>query len=81
MEVGALVVLKSNLELGERSFLLLVSLKRLDTGVVLPDETLEFGGSVSQLGGSLREDLVRVRLMHVIGLSLAPLIELVSLNE
>ena len=81
LEVSALIVLQSDLELSERSFLLLVSLERLDASVVLPDESLELGRSIGQLRGSLRENLVRVRLVHVIGLSLASLIKLVPLNE
>lgn len=49
LEVSALVVLKCDLKLSEGSFLLLVSLKRLDTSVVLPDETLELSRSVGKL--------------------------------
>ena len=67
--------------MSKRSFLLLVGLKWLDTGVILPDEALELSRSISQLGGSLGKDLVGVRLVHVIGLGLASLAKLVSLNE
>ena len=81
MEVSALVVLQGDLELGEGSLFLLVSLEWLDASVVLPDETLELSGSIGQLGGSLGKDLVGVRLVHVIGLGLASLAKLVSLNE
>ena len=81
LEVSALVVLQGNFELGQGSFLLLVSLKWLDASVVLPDEALELSRSIGQLGGSLGKDLVGVRLVHVIGLGLASLAKLVSLNE
>ena len=81
LEVSALVVLQGNFELGQGSFLLLVSLKWLDASIVLPNEALELSGSIGQLGGSLGKDLVGVRLVHVIGLGLASLAKLVSLNE
>lgn len=81
LEVSALVVLKGNLKLSERSFLLLIGLKRLDASIILPDETLELSGSVSQLRGSLRKDLVRVGLVHIVSLGLASLVKLVSLYE
>lgn len=81
LEVSALVVLKGNFELGKGSFLLLVSLKWLDAGIVLPDESLKLSRSIGQLGGSLGKDLVGVRLVHVIGLGLASLAKLISLYE
>ena len=56
-------------------------LELLEARIVLPDEALELRGTVRQLAAGLREDLVRLRLVHVVGLALAALVELVSLNE
>ena len=81
LEVSAFVVLQLDLKLGQRSFLLLIGLKRLDASVILPDETLELSRSISQLRGSLREDLVGIRLVHIVSLGLASLVKLVSLIE
>jgi len=47
------------------------ALKRLDTGVVLPDESLQLRRAVSQLGRSFRENFLGVRLVHVVGLGFA----------
>ena len=55
MEVGALVFLETKFDLDKA---LGVDLQRLNTGVVLPDEALQLGGSVCQFRGSLGEDLV-----------------------
>lgn len=49
LEVSTLVILQLDLKLGQRSFLLLIGLKRLDASVILPDETLELSRSISQL--------------------------------
>jgi hypothetical protein len=78
LEVGALVLLELELDLDEA---LRVDLQGLDAGVVLPDEALQLGRAVRQLGRGLREDLVRVRLVHVVGLGSAPLAQLVPLHE
>ena len=78
LEVGALVLLELELDLDEA---LRVDLQGLDAGVVLPDEALQLGRAVRQLGRGLREDLVRVRLVHVVRLGPAPLAQLVPLHE
>lgn len=57
------------------------SLQGLDAGVVLPDETLKLGRTISQLRGGFREDLVALGLGHVVGFRLAPLAQLVSLDK
>jgi len=58
-----------------------VSLEWLDASVILPYETLKLGWSISQLRGGLRQDFVRVRLVHIIGHSLASLVVLISLDK
>lgn len=47
----------------------------------MPDETLQLGRSIGQLTGGSAEDLVGLRLVHVVGLTLAPLVQLVPLYE
>ena len=79
LEVGALVFFYFGLKLNKSNTCFLV--ERLDASVVLPDEALEFGRAVSQLRGSLRQDLVGVRLVHVVSHSLASLVLLVSSHE
>lgn len=49
LEVSALIILQLDLKLGQRSFLLLIGLKRLDASVILPDESLKLSRSISQL--------------------------------
>jgi hypothetical protein len=51
LEEGALVVLDLGIEL---SLVLRVNVEGLDASVILPDETLELGRAVRQLGGGLR---------------------------
>jgi len=46
-------------------------LERLNTSIVLPNESLELGWSVSKLWRSFRKDLVWVWFVHVISLSSA----------
>lgn len=79
LEVGALIFFNFWLKLNKSNTCFLV--ERLDASVVLPDEALEFGRAVSQLRGSLRQDLVRVRLVHVVSHSLTSLVLLVSGHE
>ena len=79
LEEGALVLLDLGVELSSLNSLLLV--QRLDAGVVLPDEALKLGRSVSELRGSLGEDLVRLGLVHVVRHGLATGVLLVSADE
>ena len=67
--------------MNEARLLLGNSLQRLDAGVVLPDETLELGGAVGELGRGLGENLVALGLGHVVGFRLAPLVQLVPLDK
>lgn len=78
LKVCALVLLEAQLDLNEA---LRVDFQWLDAGVVLPDEALQLSRAVGELGGRLREDLVRVRLVHVVSLGPAPLGQLVPLHE
>lgn len=75
LEESALVVLDLGIEL---SRVLGINVEGLDASVVLPDEALELGRTVSQLGRSLREDLVGLGLVHVVSHGLAALMRLVS---
>lgn len=79
LEESAFVVFQVDLEL--LWVRLLSTLQRLDASVVLPYETLELGRSISKLGGGLRQDLVGVRLVHVVSHCLTPLVSLIPLNE
>ena len=78
LEESALVMLDLGIEL---SLILGFNVERLDASVILPDEALKLSRTVGQLGGSLREDLVGVRLVHIVGHGLAALMRLVSGNE
>lgn len=78
LEVCALVLFEAQLDLDEA---LRIHLQWLDASVVLPDEALELCRAVGELGRGLRENLVRVGLVHVVGLGSAPLAQLVSLHE
>jgi len=49
LEVGALVLFQVELKLDETRLDIAVGLQRLDTCVVLPDETLKLGRAISQL--------------------------------
>ena len=57
------------------------TLEWLNTGIILPDETLKFGRTISQFGRGLGENLVRVGFMHIVSHCLASLVHLISLNE
>lgn len=59
----------------------LITVEWVDASVVLPDETLELCWTVSQLRRGLWEDLLRIRIVHVIGLSLASLVHLISFDK
>lgn len=78
LEESTLVVLDRSIEL---SLILRLNVERLDASVILPDEALKLSRAVGQLGGGLREDLVGVRLVHVVGHGLAALVRLISLDE
>ena len=79
MEVSALLILELKFELYQAGRL--GGFQGLDAGVVLPDESLELGRTIRQLGAGLRKDFIGVRLVHVVSLCVAPSVELVSLYE
>jgi len=79
LEEGALVLLDLGVELSGLNSLLLA--QRLNAGVVLPDEALKLGRSVSELRGSLGKDLVGLGLVHVVRHGLAAGVLLVSADE
>jgi len=56
-------------------------LEWLNTGVILPDETLQLRWTICELGRCLAENLIAIRLVHIVSLGLAPLCSLVSLDE
>jgi len=76
LEEGALVLLQLGLKLRGGNAGLLV--QGLDASVVLPDEALQLGGTVRELGRGLAEDLVGGRLVHIVGHRLAALVLLVT---
>ena len=49
--------------------------------LILPNETLKLGWSIGQLGWGLRKYLLGIRLVHVISLRFASLIQLVPLHK
>lgn len=79
LEEGALVIFELHFLLNSTQGV--ISLKWLDASIILPDETLKLGRSIGQFRRGLGQDLVRIRLMHIVGHSFASLVLLVSLNE
>lgn len=75
LEKGAFILLELRLDFS------LALGESLNTGVILPDESLKFSRSIGELRRGLGEDLLRIRLLHVVGHGLASLRLLVSLNE
>jgi hypothetical protein len=53
LEVSAFVLFEVKLELHKARLVLAVALQRLNTGIILPDETLQLGRTIGQLRGSL----------------------------
>jgi hypothetical protein len=82
LEESALVRLKLHLKLdvahGADSLMIV---ECIDASVILPNETLQFSRTVGQFGRGLRKDLLRVGLVHVVGLGFASLVLLVSLDK
>lgn len=60
---------------------LTLRLEWLNASIVLPDEALKLSRSIGQLGGGLGEDLIRLRLVHIVCHGLASLVSLVSLHK
>ena len=81
MEISTFVVLQLDLKLSQGGLSFFIGLQWLNASIVLPDESLQLCLTVGELRRSLREDLVRVRLVHVISLGLASLVKLISLDE
>lgn len=78
LEVCALIGFQLQFEINQT---LGVFVQWLNTGIVLPDETLKLGRTVGQFGRSFRQDFIGIGLMHIVSLSFASLVQLIPLDK
>lgn len=78
LEVCALIGFQLQFEIDQT---LGVFVQWLNTGVILPDETLELGRSVGQFGRCFRQDFIGIGFVHVVSLGFASFVQLIPLDE